>query len=74
MVKGEKKMFYDDLGHCPICGKFCSNIIGHFNFGGLQKVYGICKTHGKVDLSNQSWSTDDFEIGEEEWKTYREKN
>lgn len=55
--------FYGDLGHCPKCGKFCANIIGHFNNEGLQKVMGVCKKHGKVDLSHQSWDADGFTEG-----------
>ncbi len=52
---------YEDLGHCPKCGKFCGKIVGTGNeYSGLVKVTGICKIHGKVDLSNQSWGYEDF--------------
>ena len=57
--------FYEDLGHCPKCGKFCGNIQGTFN--GLEqliKVEGDCKTHGTVDLTGQSWSAEDFDYYE----------
>ncbi len=53
--------FYGDLGHCPKCGKFCGGIQGRLNRMGLHGVTGACKTHGKVDLSHQSWSYDHFE-------------
>lgn len=53
--------FYDDLGHCPKCGKWCGKIMGTITKEwGLKKVEGNCKRHGLVDLSHQSWSVDDF--------------
>lgn len=56
--------FYDDCGHCPICGKWCAHIEGTISEEkGLTKVEGICKTHGRVDLSNQSWDIDSFDLG-----------
>ncbi len=53
--------FFGDLGHCPKCGKFCSNIQGEGNeYVGLARVTGICKVHGEVDLSSQDWGYEDF--------------
>ncbi len=51
-------------GHCPKCGKFCKAIQGWFKgLAGeesLYKVTGICKKHGKVDLTHEEWDYDDF--------------
>jgi hypothetical protein len=52
--------FWEDRGHCPACGKFCKNIIGTANSEKLVKVEGTCKIHGVVDLTDQSWSYEDF--------------
>ncbi len=53
--------FFQDLGHCPKCGKFCGKIQGEGNeYIGLAKVTGVCKVHGEVDLSSQSWGYEDF--------------
>ena len=58
-------IFYDDRGHCPKCGKFCGNIVGQISEAeGLSKVEGDCKTHGTVDLTDQSWAYEDFDCEE----------
>ncbi|GAI05989.1 unnamed protein product [marine sediment metagenome] len=52
--------------NCPKCGKFVGNIEATRN--GLEyitKVEGICKTHGKVDLTDQEWDYDEFVFGKE---------
>lgn len=51
---------YGDTGHCPKCGKFCSKIVATSNEGRIVKIGSVCKVHGKVDLTNQSWNYDDF--------------
>ena len=57
--------FYDDQGHCPKCGKWVKNIVATLSeLEGIKKVEGECKTHGKVDISHQAWSREDFEGGE----------
>ena len=59
-------IYWEDRGHCPKCGRFCGSITGYGGDEiGLQKVTGICKKHGLVNLTNQEWSYDDF-WGEEE--------
>lgn len=53
----------ESLGHCPKCGRFCGNIKGTIKGGidgYLEKVSGVCKTHGEVDLSGEPWGWDDF--------------
>ncbi len=57
--------FWGDRGHCPRCGRFCRDIIGLVSDLGLEKVEGKCKKHGKVDLTNQEWSYDDFDDSEQ---------
>jgi hypothetical protein len=53
--------FFEGRGNCPKCGKFCSDIRAKGNeIKGLFEVTGKCKTHGKVDLTDQAWSWDDF--------------
>lgn len=59
-VREGEMTYYGDMGHCPICGKWCKNIRGYRNSQGLVLVLGVCKTHATVDLTNQSWSFDDF--------------
>ena len=64
-------ILYGDCGHCPKCGRFCGKIMGTFDgfTEQLTKVEGICKIHGKVDLTSQSWGADDFDYyGQEEAK------
>jgi len=54
-------IYWEDRGHCPKCGKFCGQIMAYGNESrGLFKVKGTCRTHGEVDLTDQSWSWDDF--------------
>ena len=48
------------FGNCPICGKFCSNIMATTHGEQITKVTGICKKHGEQDLTDQSWDGDDF--------------
>ena len=58
--------FYEDLGHCPKCGKWVKNIVATVSeLEGIKKVEAECKIHGKVDISHQGWSWEDFE-GEED--------
>lgn len=57
-------MFADYPGKCPKCGWFCADITATANEEGLQSVSGICRQHGKMDLSKQEWSWEDF-FGEE---------
>lgn len=59
-------VYWGNRGHCPKCGKFCGDITGYGNCQGLQKVTGVCKIHGKVDLSKQDWGFDDFFSEEDE--------
>lgn len=47
-------------GKCPKCGWFCSDIKATATDECLKSVAGKCKQHGKVDLSNQGWSWEDF--------------
>lgn len=54
-------IFYDDRGHCPKCGRFCGQIFAYGNESrGLFKVKGFCKVHGEVDLTDQSWTYEEF--------------
>ena len=59
-------MSCDYPGKCPKCGWFCSDIRASLGEYGecLGKVSGICRQHGKLDLSDQAWEWDDF-FGEE---------
>ena len=59
-AKGEARMIMEP-GHCPQCGRYCGNIVGFFEHGGLVKVVGICVKHGEVDLTEQDWDATDFE-------------
>jgi len=52
---------YGDRGHCPKCGRFCGKIVGTIRNEGLDKVTGICRMHGEVDLSDQDWGYEDFD-------------
>ena len=66
-------IYWDDRGHCPKCGKFCGQIEGKGNeMRGLFEVTGVCKKHGKVDLTGQSWSWDEF-FGEPECIGYLDR-
>jgi len=51
-------------GQCPKCGRICGRIVGYFLSeyfgGGLEKVFGVCKKHGRVDLTDQDWSYEEF--------------
>lgn len=52
------------FGNCPICGKFCGNILATTNKAErIIKVTGICKIHGEQDLTDQDWDGDDFCYG-----------
>lgn len=49
-------------GQCPVCGKFCSHIVADMSeCDGIKKVSGTCKKHGNVDLTEQDWSTEEFD-------------
>ena len=54
--------------HCPECGKFVGDI--RATVSGIDeditKVTGVCKKHGKVDVTDQDWIYEDF-FPEEEW-------
>jgi len=50
-----------DRGHCPKCGKFCGSIRAQLDpFGGIRRVEGVCRTHGRVDLTEQDWTYEEF--------------
>ena len=54
-------VYWGGRGNCPKCGKWCGNIEGVVGeVIGLKSVSGVCKDHGKVDLSHQEWGFDDF--------------
>lgn len=56
-------MSVDYPGKCPKCGWFCSGIrmtTSHFGEC-IGTVTGNCKQHGKVDLTDQEWSWEDFD-------------
>ncbi len=56
--EGEEEMSF---GNCPVCGRFCGNILATVN--GLEqitKVTGTCEKHGEQDLTDQDWCSDDF--------------
>ncbi|HUS46135.1 MAG TPA: hypothetical protein VM219_08930 [Phycisphaerae bacterium] len=57
---------WGDRGHCPKCGRFCGDVVGTTSESrGLERVEGTCRQHGRVDLSKQEWSYEDF-VGEGE--------
>ena len=44
---------------CPICGRFTSKNVAHFNMNGdIILVEGFCKRHGRVNP--EDWEYDDF--------------
>jgi len=52
------------IPHCPKCGKFVADVTGYSRAERIEKVEGICRKHGFVDLTDQDWSADDFEYEE----------
>jgi len=54
------------IPYCPKCGKFVSDVGAHLINERIERVEGICKQHGFVDLTDQDWSGDDFEYEETE--------
>lgn len=55
--------FYGDQGHCPKCGWWLKNIVATCSEKGIEKVEGECRQHGKVDISLQGWSWEEFDEG-----------
>ena len=56
-------------GRCPVCGRFCRAVTAtrrETDIGAcLDTVTGTCRQHGRVDLSHEPWSWEDF-FGENE--------
>lgn len=51
---------------CPSCGRFCKLIRAIIKMDNeIVSVSGVCKKHGKVDLTRADWSWDDFFFGGE---------
>ena len=52
------------VGQCPSCGRFTADVVATIRgWGGdarVAEVHGTCRTHGRVDLSDQGWSWEDF--------------
>ena len=49
------------IPHCPLCGKFVSNVIAWTKGERIETVEGKCKKHGDVDITDQDWEGDNFE-------------
>ena len=46
---------------CPQCGKFCKDVFALMDAdGNVKRVEGVCIKHGKVDLTNEDWSYEQF--------------
>ncbi len=55
-------LYWEDRGHCPICGKFVGQIRALlYEEASRMVVTGVCKTHGKQDISHQGWDWDEFD-------------
>ena len=51
---------------CPECGKFVKDVealveeVLFIDEKKITKVTGVCAKHGKVDLTNEDWSYEEF--------------
>ena len=46
---------------CLICGRFVSSVIATVNgLDEISTVTGVCKLHGRVDVTASGWAYEDF--------------
>jgi hypothetical protein len=58
----------DETGRtkCPHCGRFCADVVADLGPDRLERVTGVCATHGVVDLSANKWAYEDFDEFEDD--------